>query len=62
MSLFIFTGCIKADLGLELNKDGSGQVFVVMGLEKQLLSMTDEDVTEEMAHDFEQEGFDVTAY
>ena len=49
-------------MGLKLQEDGSGQSVVRMGVEDDVLEMTNEDLIGEMEEEFSNDGYDVEEY
>lgn len=49
-------------MGIQLNKNGSGTSIIRMGIEEDIITMTNEDVLGEMEEEFSDDGYDVKEY
>lgn len=61
-TILLLSGCVKADMGIQLNKNGSGTSIIRMGVEEEIISMTNEDVMGEMEEEFTEDGYEVKEY
>lgn len=62
VTILVLSGCVKADMGIHLNKNGSGTSIIRMGIEQDIISMTNEDVMGEMEEEFTDDGYKVKEY
>ncbi|WP_050632327.1 LppM family (lipo)protein [Bacillus andreraoultii] len=65
LSLFLLSGCVKADIGVKVNENGSVDTSVLMGIDKGVYGMiegTSDDPIAEMKTDLEDEGFKIEDY
>jgi hypothetical protein len=63
--LFLLAGCVKADIGVKVNKDGTADATFLFAVEKQMYSMmkgTADDPLPDMKSEMESEGFTVEDY
>lgn len=65
ISLFLLAGCVKANIGVKVNENGSVDASVLMGIDKGVYGMiegTSDDPIAEMKTDLEDEGFKIEDY
>src|SRR5690625_227231 len=56
--IILLSGCVKADIGMKMNSDGSGTAQITIEIEKDTLDMVGDSVIHELDEEFEDE-FDI---
>ena len=66
MMIVMLTGCIHQDMGVKMNKDGTGSITTTLGIEKdfydQLVSMGSDPVEGKTTTEYEYDGSTYVSY